>query len=95
MRTFNLADLFEIVASAVPDRTAFVCGAASLSFAELDARATRLAHALRAHGVRRGHNVGIQLYNSAAYLETFFACCKIGAALPPTRRHRNPVLRDR
>ena len=80
MRTFNLADLFEIVASAVPDRTAFVCGAASLSFAELDARATRLAHALRAHGVRRGHNVGIQLYNSAAYLETFFACCKIGAA---------------
>ena len=35
-----------IVASAVPDRTAFVCGAASLSFAELDARATRLAHAL-------------------------------------------------
>jgi 3-oxocholest-4-en-26-oate---CoA ligase len=79
-RTFNLADLFEIVAHAVPERTAFVCGKLRLSFAELDARATRLASSLRAHGVRRGDNVGIQLYNSAEYLETFFACCKIGAA---------------
>ena len=79
-RTFNLADLFEIVAQAVPERIAFVCGDARLTFAELDARATRLANGLRASGVRRGHNVGIQLYNSAQYLETYFACCKIGAA---------------
>ena len=79
-RTFNLADLFEIVAQAVPERIAFVCGDARLTFAELDARATRLASSLRAHGVKRGDNVGIQLYNSAPYLETFFACCKIGAA---------------
>jgi acyl-CoA synthetase (AMP-forming)/AMP-acid ligase II len=80
MRTFNLADLFEIVAAAVPERTAFVCGDTRLSFAELDTRATRLANGLRASGVRRGDNVGIQLYNSAQYLESFFACCKIGAA---------------
>lgn len=79
-RTFNLADLFEVVAQAVPERQAFVCGAQRLSYAELDARATRLASALRARGVRRGHHVGIQLHNSAAYLETFFACCKLGAA---------------
>ena len=79
-RTFNLADLFESVAAAVPDRTAFVCGATRLSFAELDARATRLANGLRDRGVQRGHHVGIQLHNSVQYLETFFACCKIGAA---------------
>jgi acyl-CoA synthetase (AMP-forming)/AMP-acid ligase II len=79
-RTFNLADIFEVVAQAVPERTAFVCGAQRLSFAQLDERATRLASALRAQGVQRGHHVGIQLHNSAAYLETFFACCKLGAA---------------
>lgn len=79
-RTFNLADLFEVVAQAVPERTAFVCGPQRLSFAELDARATQLASALRAQGVQRGHHVGIQLHNCAAYLETFFACCKLGAA---------------
>lgn len=79
-RTFNLADLFEVVAAAVPERTAFICGDQRLSFRELDERATRLASALRARGITRGDNVGIQLYNSAAYLETFLACCKIGAA---------------
>ncbi len=79
-RSFNLADLFEVVASAVPERTAFICGAQRLSYRELDERATRLASALRARGVQRGDNVGIGLYNSAEYLETFLACCKIGAA---------------
>jgi len=79
-RTFNLADLFEVVAAAVPERTAFICGGQQLSYRELDARATRLASALRARGVRRGDNVGIALFNSAAYLEAFLACCKIGAA---------------
>jgi len=30
-RTFNLADLFEVVAAAVPERTAFICGEQRLS----------------------------------------------------------------
>jgi len=78
-RTFNLADLFEVVAQAVPERIAFICGANQLTFRALDERATRLASALSARGVGRGDNVGLQLYNCAEYLETFFACCKIGA----------------
>ena len=78
-RTFNLADLFEVVAGAVPERTAFICGNQRLSYRELDERATRLASALRARGITRGDNVGIALHNSAEYLETFLACCKIGA----------------
>ncbi|MGH8830614.1 MAG: AMP-binding protein [Polaromonas sp.] len=79
-RTFNLADLFEVVANAVPERTAFICGEQRLSYRELDERATRLASALRVRGIGRGDNVGIALHNSAEYLETFLACCKIGAA---------------
>ena len=39
-RTFNLADLFEIVASVVPQRVAFKCGAQQLSFRQLDERAS-------------------------------------------------------
>ena len=79
-RSFNLADIFEAVAEAVPERIAFVCGTQRLSYRELDRRATQLASALREQGVQRGDNVGIELYNSAEYLEAFFACCKIGAA---------------
>jgi fatty-acyl-CoA synthase len=79
-RTFNLADLFEIVAGCVPERLAFRCGDHSLSFRQLDERANQLGNALRARGIGRGDHVGIQLHNSIEYLETFLACCKIGAA---------------
>ena len=63
-RTYNLADLFEIVAACVPDRIAFRCGSHTLSFRELDERANRVWSALRARGICRGDHVGIQLYNS-------------------------------
>ena len=78
-RSFNLADLFEVVVHAVPERIAFVCGPQSLSYRDLDLRATRLATALQAKGLRRGDHVGIALFNSAQYLEAFLACCKLGA----------------
>ena len=78
-RTFNLADLFEIVAGCVPDRTAFRCGAHSLTFRQLDERANRFGSALRERGFGRGDHVGIQLYNSVEYLEAFLGCCKVGA----------------
>ncbi|WP_218242972.1 AMP-binding protein [Comamonas fluminis] len=78
-RTFNLADIFEVVAQAVPDRIAFGCGEQKLTFSQLDKRANQLGNALRARGIGRGDNVGIQLYNCAEYLEAFFACSKIGA----------------
>lgn len=78
-RTFNLADIFELVVQAVPDRIAFGCGEQTLSFKQLDERANQLGNALRARGIGRGDNVGIQLYNCAEYLEAFFACSKIGA----------------
>jgi acyl-CoA synthetase (AMP-forming)/AMP-acid ligase II len=76
---WNLADLFEAVADAVPDRTAIVCGDVRLTFRELDERATRLAHHLAAHGVARGDKVGLYLYNSSAYVEGTFAAYKLGA----------------
>jgi len=78
-RTFNLADLFEIVASAVPERTALIYGDARTSYAELDQRASALACALQAHGIQRGDSIGLHLYNGPEYLEGFLAACKLGA----------------
>ena len=49
--TFNLADLFEAIADTVSDREAIVFGDVRLTYRELDERATRLAHALAAHGI--------------------------------------------
>ena len=79
MTQFHLADLFEIVASRVPDRTALIDDRGEISFGDMDARASRLATALYARGVRRGDKVGLYLMNGPEYLESFFAASKIGA----------------
>src|SRR5438105_12690778 len=77
---FNIADLFECIADTVPEREAVVCGARRLTYAELDERATRLAHALDTPlGVRPGDHVGLQLFDSAEHLEAMVACYKLRA----------------
>jgi acyl-CoA synthetase (AMP-forming)/AMP-acid ligase II len=78
-RTFNLADLFEVVADAAPDRLALIAGDARLTYAELDARANRLAHHLMARGIRPGDWVGIYSWNRAEWVEAMIACYKARA----------------
>ncbi len=78
-RTFNLCDLFELVADAIPDREAIVAGDRRLTYAELDGRANRLAHHLQAVGVRAGSHVGLQLLNGTEYVEAMLAAFKIRA----------------
>ena len=76
---FNIADLFELVADAVGEREALVCGDARLRYADIEQRANRLAHFLAAHGVGTGDKVGLYLYNCNEYLEGMLACFKIRA----------------
>ena len=70
---FHLADLFESVADAVPDREAIVCADKRVTYAELDERATRLAHALSKAGVKQGGHIGLYLYNGVEYIEGMLA----------------------
>ena len=72
---FNLADLFERVADAVPARTAVVADATRRTYAELDERATRIGNALGAT-VEPGAHVGLCLRNSIAHLELMLGCYK-------------------
>ncbi len=76
---FNLADVFEIVVDAEPDRTALIAGERRLTFAELDAHANRVAHYLRDVGVRPGQHVGIYAFNRAEWVEAMFGCYKARA----------------
>lgn len=78
-RHFNIADLFEQVAEACADRPALVCGDQRVTYAELDARSSRLASHLASKGVGPGQHVGLYLYNSNEYLEAMMACFKIRA----------------
>ncbi|MFB6781535.1 long-chain fatty acid--CoA ligase [Streptomyces sp. NPDC056352] len=66
-----------------PHRTALVHGDRSVSYAELHERTTRLAHALRTAGVRRGDRVAYLGPNHPAFLETCFAAGILGALFVP------------
>jgi len=76
---FHLADLFEIVAARVPERIALADERGTATYAQMNARADRLAAALAEIGVGRGDHVGLYLMNGPEYLESFFAVMKRGA----------------
>ena len=78
---FNIADLFEHAVDAFPDRKAVACGDDRRSFAELEARANRLAHHLAAQGVGAGSHVGMCLRNRIEAIETMLAVYKLRAVL--------------
>lgn len=75
----NIADLLEHAVDAVPERVAVVCGDRQVTFAELEARANRLAHHLAAHGVGRGSHIGVYSRNSIEALEAMIAAYKLRA----------------
>ena len=76
---FNIADLFESLVDTIGERTALVSGDRRLSYAELDARANRLASFLRSRGVGPGSHVGLHLFNGTEFVEGMLAAFKLRA----------------
>src|ERR1700683_4736746 len=76
---FNLADLFEAAVDAYPEREYLVADGKRRTYAEMEARANRLAHYLAAHGIGPGDHVGIYAYNSVEWVETAWAVFKLRA----------------
>ena len=77
--SFNLSELFERVVDRVAEREAIVAGPRRLSYAQLDARANRLAHALAARSIGAGDSVGLVLANGSEYVEAMIAAYKLRA----------------
>jgi len=75
----NWSTIWDRVAGLVPDAPAIVSPAGTLSYAELEDRAARLAGALHRLGIRRGDRVGVYLYNRPEFLEAIYAAFKLGA----------------
>ncbi|WP_274563534.1 polyketide synthase [Streptomyces spiramyceticus] len=79
----GLHRLFEQAARDHAEDTALVCADTSLTYAELNARANRLAHALTDRGVGRGDLVGVALHRSVDLVVALLAVMKTGAAHVP------------
>ena len=75
-RTYNLGDLLEIVAAAVPDRLAVVAGDVRYTFAEFDRRTNQVARMLLDLGLEPGAKVAIYSWNRAEWAELFFGAFK-------------------
>ncbi|WP_197672081.1 non-ribosomal peptide synthetase [Alloactinosynnema sp. L-07] len=79
----TVTELIDRQALSTPDALAVACGQDKLTYAELVAKADRLARHLRAHGVGLGSVVGVHLDRGVELLVTFLAVLKSGAAYLP------------
>jgi fatty-acyl-CoA synthase len=93
-RSYNLADLIEILAAAGPDRPALVAGAERRTYRQLNERASRVGHHLADAGVRPGEHVAILSYNRAEWIEAMLGAFKIRAVpIPVNYRYVAAELR--
>ncbi|MBJ7288832.1 AMP-binding protein [Williamsia sp.] len=76
---FNLGDIFETIADAVPDRIAIGYEGVDVSYRELDERSNAFGHLLRDHGIGAGDHVALYLKNSLEHVYAMVALLKIGA----------------
>jgi len=95
----RLGDLLRQWAAAGGDRRAVSDAAGrSMTYAELDATADRLAAGLRRLGLRRGDRVVVQLPNVVEFPAVCFGLLRLGAlpvfALPPHRDHEIGYLAE-
>jgi non-ribosomal peptide synthetase-like protein len=78
-----LHELFEASVDAGPERTAVICGDETVSYAELERRANRLARALREVGAGPEERVALLLPRSPRLYEAMLGALKSGAAYVP------------
>lgn len=74
---------FELQADAKPDATALVASDRTLTFAQLDAQANRIANALRETGIGSGDKIVVLLPRDSRLIATIYGVMKAGAAYIP------------
>ena len=99
-RPFGLfAELVRMQARAHPGKAALVCGQDTLTYAQLDERADRVANGLQRDGVGKGAVAAICASTSIVYVTTFLGVLRSGAAVSPlspsaTPEQLVPMLED-
>jgi len=84
MAWLNLGEILDVHAKKCPTKLAVKdwCGK-TWTYAELNARTTRLANTLLNMGLRKGDRVAVMLYNCAEFVEIYCAFAKAGLVVTP------------
>ena len=90
-RVANLAHFLTRNARRYPDRPAVIWEGTTWTWAEMDARVSALAAAMKEHfGVTKGMRVLVQSQNCNQMFESMFACFRLGAVWVPTNFRQSP-----
>ncbi|MCH7628171.1 MAG: AMP-binding protein [Proteobacteria bacterium] len=87
----NLAHLLRQAARRYPSMPGFIRGCRHWTWAEIETRVDRLAHALTERGLLPGDRVLVQARNGIELVETMFACFRAGAVWVPTNFRQSPA----
>ena len=91
----NLAEVLLAPAQTTPDAVALRAGADVVTYRELEARAARVAGALRSEGVEPGARVTIEGHNSVAFVASYLGVLRAGAVVVPLNPHAPDPELDR
>ncbi|MEL6874788.1 MAG: AMP-binding protein [Pseudomonadota bacterium] len=73
---WQMADIWENIAQAIPGKPAIIDGDKRYSWAEYEDRAARIAQVLSDHGLSPGTKLAIYANNCAEYMESQFGAFK-------------------
>ena len=79
----NLAIFLEDSAREVPERTAIICEETRLSYAELNAATSQVAHGLVQAGIQKGDKVALSCQNVPSFVIAYYGILKAGAVVMP------------
>jgi malonyl-CoA/methylmalonyl-CoA synthetase len=79
----NLRQLFDLSLVNRRRKTALEWAGGKYTFGDLDARSNRMAHALRARGLKRGERLCVYLANRIELIDLYLAAIKLGAIFVP------------
>jgi acyl-CoA synthetase (AMP-forming)/AMP-acid ligase II len=91
IRRVNVGDMVTRSAARSPDDPAVVDGERRMSYGQLNGAVNRLANALAARGYRRGEALALVSGNSLEFLQTYYACAKLGVVCVPINLGWRPV----
>lgn len=89
----SIADLWALIAAAVPHAPALACGTTLVTWSDFDNKAGALGAGLLKHGLTPEAKVAQYLYNGTEYLISVYACFKAGMVPVNTNyRYQAPEL---